>query len=102
MNVGDECGTYLTAEDVREAFERLEDTWEEVKAAFDKICESYVDSFKELQELCEGCTYEESSAKIYGQNLRIHKNDIYKCKSRPQKVQRVYRRWHNDYTYRFA
>ena len=88
MIVGDEREIYLTTEDV---------------AAFDKMCESYADIFKELQELCEGCMYyEESSAKSYGQNLRIHKNDIYKVKSRPQKVQRVYRRWHNDYTYRFA
>lgn len=103
MNVGDECEIYLTVEDVYEAVKHLEGAWEELKEAIDKVNNrTVVDIFKELQELCEDCTYDESSAKVYGVNLRTHKNDIYKCKSRPQKVQRVYRRWHNDYTYRFA
>lgn len=103
MNVGDEHEIYLTTADVREAVEHLEGAWETLKAVIDEMNNSaFVDLFKELQELCEVCTCYESSAKVYGQNLVIHKNDIYKVRSKPRKVQRVYRRWHNDYSYRFA
>jgi mRNA-degrading endonuclease RelE of RelBE toxin-antitoxin system len=103
MNVGDEHEIYLTTAYVREAFEYLEEEFQKLKAAIDEMNRStFVDLFKELQEACENCVYYESSADVYGKNLRIHKNDIYKVRSKPQKVQRVYRRWHNDYSYRFA
>ena len=76
--------------------------FEELKDSILHCIEYFNDLVALMEYLCELPIYNTMAVKEYGTKLAVHKNDIYKNSSKPQKVQRVYRRWRNDYTYCFA
>ena len=82
---------------------------DELISAFDRLNSAisvFIEYFNNMIEIMEYLgelpIYGTMNVKEYGKKLTTHKNDIYKNSSKPRKVQSVYRRWRNDYTYCFA
>ena len=77
-------------------------TFDGLNSAISLFIEYFNNMISIMEYLGELPIYNTMTVKEYGKKLAVHKNDIYKNSSKPQKVQRVYRRWRNDYTYSFA
>lgn len=82
--------------------DELISAFDELKRYISHAIEYFNDLIALMEYLGELPIYKIMNVKEYGQKLSVHKNDIYKNSGKPQKVQRVYRRWRNDYTYSFA
>ena len=82
--------------------DELISAFDELKRDISHAIEYFNNLIALMEYLGELPIYGSMNVKEYGTKLTVHKNDIYKNSRKPQKVQRVYRRWHNDYTYRFA